>query len=127
MNLVICCDGTWNTPDVTENGVPSPTDVVRLYNAPAPSDAGAWNRRLVITRASGLTARAGERRSAAAPARGDTGSLLGIPDDMALLNLALQTAAAVLSEITCSSAKLQIVGAAAAPCRATSSIPSLTP
>jgi hypothetical protein len=40
----------------------------------------------------------------------DTGGSLGIPNDMALLNLALPPAAAVLTEITCSSAKLQIVG-----------------
>jgi hypothetical protein len=25
VSLVICCDGTWNTPEVTENGVPSQT------------------------------------------------------------------------------------------------------
>ncbi|MBB4229249.1 hypothetical protein [Rhizobium mongolense] len=47
--------------------------------------------------------------------KGDTGGSLGIPDDMALLNLALPPAAAVLTEITCSSAKLQMSGAAA-PC-----------
>ncbi len=31
-NLVVCCDGTWNTPDQSEHGVPSPTNVVRLFN-----------------------------------------------------------------------------------------------
>ncbi|MEO0034582.1 MAG: hypothetical protein RLZZ501_605 [Pseudomonadota bacterium] len=36
--LVICCDGTWNTPDMTEGGVPSPTNVVRLFNAVAEVD-----------------------------------------------------------------------------------------
>ncbi|MHC4845333.1 MAG: DUF2235 domain-containing protein [Planctomycetota bacterium] len=30
--LVVCCDGTWNTPDQEDGGVPSPTNVVRLYN-----------------------------------------------------------------------------------------------
>lgn len=37
--LVICCDGTWNTPDMTEGGVPSPTNVVRLFNAVTAVDA----------------------------------------------------------------------------------------
>jgi len=32
-NLVVCCDGTWNNPHQEENGVPSPTNVVRLGNA----------------------------------------------------------------------------------------------
>ncbi|NUU36103.1 phospholipase effector Tle1 domain-containing protein [Pseudomonas sp. C2B4] len=32
-NLVICCDGTWNTPDQREHGIPAPTNVVRIYNA----------------------------------------------------------------------------------------------
>jgi hypothetical protein len=31
-NLVICCDGTWNTPDQNDKGVPAPTNVARLYN-----------------------------------------------------------------------------------------------
>ncbi len=38
-NIVICCDGTWNTPDQRVDGVPVPTNVVRLFNALAPSDA----------------------------------------------------------------------------------------
>ncbi|EIE49092.1 DUF2235 domain-containing protein [Salipiger aestuarii] len=28
--LVICCDGTWNSPEQEVNGLPSPTNVVRL-------------------------------------------------------------------------------------------------
>lgn len=32
-NLVVCCDGTWNTPEDKHDGVPVPTNVVRLYNA----------------------------------------------------------------------------------------------
>ncbi|MHC2296761.1 hypothetical protein ACVJBD_000967 [Rhizobium mongolense] len=115
VNLVICCDGTWNTPDVTENGVPSPTDIVRLYNAPAPSDAGEWNRSLVITRASGLTARAGARRSAAAPARGTRAARLAFPMTWRFSTLRCRPLPPVLTEITCSSAKLQMSGAAA-PC-----------
>jgi hypothetical protein len=31
-NLVICCDGTWNTPEQMDQGVPVPTNVVRLFN-----------------------------------------------------------------------------------------------
>lgn len=38
-NLVVCCDGTWNTPDQKEGGVPVPTNVVRLYNAVSESDS----------------------------------------------------------------------------------------
>jgi hypothetical protein len=37
--LIICCDGTWNTPEQEENNLPSPTNVVRLYNALAETDA----------------------------------------------------------------------------------------
>lgn len=45
-NIVICCDGTWNTPDQLDKGVPAPTNVVRLYNAVAPTDAkGALQER----------------------------------------------------------------------------------
>ena len=32
-NLIVCADGTWNTPDQQHDGVPTPTNVVRLYNA----------------------------------------------------------------------------------------------
>lgn len=39
-NIVICCDGTWNTPDKRDGGVPVPTNVVRLYNAVAEVDQG---------------------------------------------------------------------------------------
>jgi uncharacterized protein (DUF2235 family) len=37
-NIVICCDGTWNTPDQLDKGVPAPTNVVRLYNTLADAD-----------------------------------------------------------------------------------------
>ncbi|WP_328456829.1 DUF2235 domain-containing protein [Amycolatopsis sp. NBC_00438] len=33
--LVICCDGTWNTPDQTSGGTPSPTNVTKLALAVA--------------------------------------------------------------------------------------------
>ncbi|MCL1038506.1 DUF2235 domain-containing protein [Shewanella submarina] len=32
-NLIVCCDGTWNNPQQEENGIPAPTNVVKLYNA----------------------------------------------------------------------------------------------
>jgi hypothetical protein len=34
-NLIVCCDGTWNTPDQESEGKLAPTNVVRLYNAVA--------------------------------------------------------------------------------------------
>lgn len=37
-NIVICCDGTWNNPKQEDNGVPAPTNVVRLFNALAQHD-----------------------------------------------------------------------------------------
>lgn len=37
--LIVCNDGTWNTPDQEDNGIPSPTNVVKLYNSIATSDA----------------------------------------------------------------------------------------
>lgn len=37
-HLVVCCDGTWNTPDQESGGVPVPTNVVRLYNTLAKKD-----------------------------------------------------------------------------------------
>jgi hypothetical protein len=36
--LIVCCDGTWNTPEQNENGVPSPTNVYKFKNALAPFD-----------------------------------------------------------------------------------------
>jgi len=32
MNLMICADGTWNTPDMRENGIPAPTNVFKFFN-----------------------------------------------------------------------------------------------
>ncbi len=31
--IVICCDGTWNTPDQTTHGVAEPTNVTKLADA----------------------------------------------------------------------------------------------
>jgi uncharacterized protein (DUF2235 family) len=38
VNLVVCCDGTWNDPTQKDNGVLAPTNVVKLYNAALDSD-----------------------------------------------------------------------------------------
>ena len=37
-NIVVCCDGTWNTPTEMDHGLPSPTNVVKLYYALARND-----------------------------------------------------------------------------------------
>ncbi|MBY6006681.1 DUF2235 domain-containing protein [Salipiger bermudensis] len=34
-NLVVCCDGTWNTPTQEENGIPSATNVFKFYSSVA--------------------------------------------------------------------------------------------
>jgi uncharacterized protein (DUF2235 family) len=33
--LIVCCDGTWNTLEQTDQGLPAPTNVAKLYNAAA--------------------------------------------------------------------------------------------
>lgn len=37
-NLIVCCDGTWNSEDQKINGIPVPTNVVRFYNSLAAQD-----------------------------------------------------------------------------------------
>jgi hypothetical protein len=45
-NLVVCCDGTWNTPDDMDGGMPAPTNVRRLYYALAErTDAGVEQKK----------------------------------------------------------------------------------
>lgn len=39
-NLIVCCDGTWNTAEQREGGVPVPTNVIRIYNALAEKGGG---------------------------------------------------------------------------------------
>lgn len=36
--LFVCCDGTWNAPEDRRDGVPVPTNVLKLYNSVAPRD-----------------------------------------------------------------------------------------
>ncbi|OXM67445.1 MULTISPECIES: DUF2235 domain-containing protein [Amycolatopsis] len=52
--LVICCDGTWNTPDQ-----PAPTNVCRVALAVAPSDGAGREQRMFYH--SGVGTRPGER------------------------------------------------------------------
>jgi uncharacterized protein (DUF2235 family) len=40
-NLLVCADGTWNTPDQEDNGLPSPTNVVKFRNCVAESKGGS--------------------------------------------------------------------------------------
>ncbi|NIZ12411.1 DUF2235 domain-containing protein [Phaeobacter sp. HF9A] len=37
--LVVCCDGTWNTPDQNRDGLPTPTNVVKLHSLVAAQDS----------------------------------------------------------------------------------------
>ncbi|SFW86098.1 DUF2235 domain-containing protein [Amycolatopsis australiensis] len=37
-HLVVCCDGTWNTPDQLQQGQPAPTNVARIRHAVADRD-----------------------------------------------------------------------------------------
>lgn len=38
--LIVCCDGTWNTPGQTEDGLPAVTNVIKFRNALAAAGAG---------------------------------------------------------------------------------------
>lgn len=38
-NIIICCDGTWNTPEEADGGKPCPTNVLKLFEAITPHDA----------------------------------------------------------------------------------------
>jgi uncharacterized protein (DUF2235 family) len=44
--LVICCDGTWNTPDEVDQGVPVATNVTKLALAVAPTDQHGLEQRM---------------------------------------------------------------------------------
>jgi uncharacterized protein (DUF2235 family) len=53
--LVICCDGTWNTPDQKTDGKPTPTNVAKVALALAPTDLGGREQRLYYHRGVGTT------------------------------------------------------------------------
>lgn len=44
--LIVCCDGTWNTPDEVKDGQPSPTNVSKLARAVTPVDARGVEQRV---------------------------------------------------------------------------------
>lgn len=44
--IVICCDGTWNTPDETDHGVPVQTNVVKVAQAVIPVAANGMVQRM---------------------------------------------------------------------------------
>lgn len=53
--LVVCCDGTWNTPDQTTDGKPTPTNVAKVAMALAPRDDEGREQRLFYHRGVGTT------------------------------------------------------------------------
>jgi uncharacterized protein (DUF2235 family) len=53
--LIVCCDGTWNTPDQLSSGRPSPTHVTRLALAIAPTDSSGVEQRMFYHRGVGTT------------------------------------------------------------------------
>ncbi|TBD04557.1 DUF2235 domain-containing protein [Rhizobium leguminosarum] len=46
MHLIIFCDGTWNTPDQMDGGLPAPTNVVKLRHALASVDKEGQEQRV---------------------------------------------------------------------------------
>ncbi|GAA4772891.1 DUF2235 domain-containing protein [Actinomycetospora chlora] len=56
--LVVCCDGTWNTPDeVDEHHVPCPTNISRIARAVAEHDADGTPQRLFYDKGVGTGGR----------------------------------------------------------------------
>ncbi|MGV0814557.1 DUF2235 domain-containing protein [Mycolicibacterium boenickei] len=53
--LVVCCDGTWNTPDQKTDGKPTPTNVAKVAMALAPRDHRGREQRLYYHRGVGTT------------------------------------------------------------------------
>ncbi|MGH3901914.1 MAG: DUF2235 domain-containing protein [Pseudonocardiaceae bacterium] len=51
--LVVCCDGTWNTPDQQRGGKPAPTNVTRVALAVAPEDSTGAEQRTFYHRGVG--------------------------------------------------------------------------
>lgn len=45
-NLIVCCDGTWNTPDDKDGGVPTPTNVVKIKGCVAAADTGGEEQKI---------------------------------------------------------------------------------
>ena len=53
--LIMCCDGTWNTPDQQHGGRPRPTNVTKLALAVAPRDPQGVSQRVFYQRGVGTT------------------------------------------------------------------------
>lgn len=51
--LVICCDGTWNSPDQVRGNGPAPTNVVKMALAVAPFDSAGREQRTLYHRGIG--------------------------------------------------------------------------
>ncbi|AKS33550.1 DUF2235 domain-containing protein [Mycolicibacterium goodii] len=51
--LVMCCDGTWNTPDQRTDGVPTPTNVAKVALGLASTDSWGTEQRLYYHRGVG--------------------------------------------------------------------------
>ncbi|MBU9765641.1 DUF2235 domain-containing protein [Mycobacterium sp. TNTM28] len=62
--LVVCCDGTWNTPDQRTDGKPTPTNVAKLALGLAPTGDDGMPQRLFYHRGVG-TGRSGRLRGGA--------------------------------------------------------------
>jgi uncharacterized protein (DUF2235 family) len=54
--LVICCDGTWNSPDQQQNGVPCPSNVTKVALCVAPTDAAGTEQRVFYDKGVGTGA-----------------------------------------------------------------------
>ncbi len=57
--LVVCCDGTWNTPDQLSSGRPAPTNVTKLALAVSPHDDAGIEQRTFYH--PGVGTRSGEK------------------------------------------------------------------
>lgn len=53
--LVICCDGTWNTPDQAAEGRPCPTNVTKVALEVAAKGADGWDQCVYYLRGVGTT------------------------------------------------------------------------
>ena len=51
--LVICCDGTWNTPDETDQGAPVSTNVTKLALAIAGHDSAGIEQQMFYSKGVG--------------------------------------------------------------------------
>jgi uncharacterized protein (DUF2235 family) len=54
--LIVCCDGTWNTPDQASKGQPSPTNVAKFALALATASRDGWPQQVFYLRGVGTRA-----------------------------------------------------------------------